>query len=56
MVSCDQWDMGCNGGILSWAWSYIANTGVVADDCLPYSSGDGTVAKCPKACSNGAPW
>jgi len=56
MVSCDPWDMGCNGGILSWAWSYIANTGVVTDDCYPYTSQDGTVAKCSKTCSNGAPW
>lgn len=54
MVSCDPWDMGCNGGILSWAWSYISNTGVATDDCLPYVSGDGTVPKCPKTCADGS--
>lgn len=56
MVSCDMWDMGCNGGILSFAWSYIANTGVVTEECFPYSSQEGKVAKCPKTCDNGAPW
>lgn len=54
MVSCDVWDMGCNGGILSWAWSYIANTGVATDDCTPYVSGTGTVPSCPKTCADGS--
>ena len=56
MVSCDPWDLGCNGGILSFAWSYIKNTGVVADACIPYTSGDGTVASCPKQCTGSGPW
>ncbi|MFN9906207.1 MAG: C1 family peptidase, partial [bacterium] len=43
MVSCDWWDMGCNGGILSFAWSYLSNTGVATDDCTPYTSGAGQV-------------
>lgn len=38
MVSCDNWNMGCNGGILPWAWSYLTSTGVVSDSCFPYSS------------------
>ncbi len=50
MVACDNWNMGCNGGILPWAWSYLTTTGAVTDDCLPYSSGDGSVPKCPKTC------
>ena len=54
MVSCDAWDMGCNGGILSWAWSYIANTGVATDDCTPYVSGAGTVPSCSKTCADGS--
>lgn len=53
MVSCDGWNLGCNGGILPWAWSYLTKTGIVSDDCLPYSSADGSVAKCPKKCENG---
>jgi cathepsin B len=55
MVSCDAWDMGCNGGILSWAWSYLQNTGAVTDACTPYVSGDGVVPACPKTCADGSP-
>jgi len=54
MVSCDNWDLGCNGGILSFAWSYLTNTGVVTEDCQAYVSGDGTVPKCPKTCDDGS--
>lgn len=31
--------MGCNGGFLSYAWSYIQNNGIVTDECMPYYSG-----------------
>jgi len=55
MVSCDWWDMGCNGGILSFAWSYLSNTGVATDDCTPYTSGAGQVQSCPKSCADGSP-
>jgi cathepsin B len=54
MVSCDNWDMGCNGGILSFAWSYLTSTGIVTDTCTPYVSGDGSVPKCPKTCEDGS--
>lgn len=54
MVSCDTWDMGCNGGILPWAWSYLANTGVVSDSCMAYKSADGAVPSCPKTCDDGS--
>jgi cathepsin B len=54
MVSCDNWDMGCNGGILSFAWSYLSSTGVATDDCTPYTSGTGQVQSCPKSCADGS--
>merc|ERR1711862_982588 len=28
MVSCDKHDMGCSGGMLPSAWSYMENTGL----------------------------
>jgi cathepsin B len=56
LVACDGWNMGCNGGILPWAWSYLTNTGAVTDACFPYSSANGTVPKCQKKCDNGAKW
>jgi cathepsin B len=56
MVSCDSWNMGCNGGILSWAWSYLKSTGIVADSCFPYSSETGTAPKCASKCADGSAW
>jgi len=48
MVSCDSGDMGCQGGLLDRAWSFLEKTGVVADTCFPYVSGDGkNVPHCP---------
>jgi len=36
LVSCDWWDRGCNGGILSWAWSHLKSSGAAEDSCMPY--------------------
>lgn len=53
MVSCDFLDMGCNGGWLGNAWSYLEKTGIVTDSCFPYASGDGKAPKCVKKCVSG---
>merc|ERR550537_1857362 len=50
MVSCDKGDMGCSGGMLPKAWSYIQNTGLVTDSCFPYSAGTGTAPACATKC------
>lgn len=50
MVSCDKSDMGCQGGTLPTAWTYLKNTGIVTDSCVPYSAGNGTAPACPAAC------
>jgi cathepsin B len=47
MVSCDYFDMGCNGGILTMSWIYLRFFGIATDSCKPYHSGDGSVASCP---------
>lgn len=52
MVSCDNYDLGCNGGMLYNAWSYLEYSGIVADTCLPYTSGDGNAPYCSKKCTN----
>jgi cathepsin B len=54
MVSCDNGDMGCNGGWLFAAWDYLEHTGIVSDACKPYTSGDGSEPKCSKSCSDGS--
>ncbi|KAL9649577.1 hypothetical protein ABK040_003254 [Willaertia magna] len=53
MVSCNWYNMGCDGGILNLAWLYLEHTGIVPDACLPYVSGSGNVPSCPKTCVNG---
>jgi len=35
LVTCDKTNMGCNGGYLQAAWSYMED-GVVSYDCFPY--------------------
>ena len=47
MVSCDYFDHGCNGGILTASWMYLRLFGIVSDECKPYTSGDGKVESCP---------
>lgn len=53
MVTCDNGDMGCNGGWLFAAWDYLETTGVVTDSCAPYTSGTGKEGKCLKSCTDG---
>ena len=55
MVSCDYFDHGCNGGILTASWVYLRLFGIVSDTCKPYSSAEGKVASCSlftKQCAN----
>jgi cathepsin B len=48
MVSCDSKDKGCHGGLLDRAWDYLEKSGIVAEECFPYVSGDGkNVPHCP---------
>lgn len=56
MVSCDGGDMGCDGGRLASAWSYLKNTGIVSDACFPYAAGNGTAPTCPQKCADGEAW
>jgi len=56
MVSCDTGDMGCSGGSLPGAWSYLQSTGIVSDACLPYSAGSGTAPPCTQQCADGESW
>ena len=49
LISCDTSDFGCEGGYLDHSWQYLVNTGIVSEDCLPYSSGAGKASKCPKS-------
>lgn len=46
LVSCDLKNKGCNGGDLIDAWAYLANTGIVTDQCMPYTAFNGTRGTC----------
>jgi len=52
LVSCDSSDMGCKGGRLSNAWSYLKNTGIVTDKCFPYTAGGGNAPACATKCAD----
>lgn len=56
LVSCDKVDMGCQGGQLPAAWSYLTSTGAVSDKCFPYGAGNGTAPTCPNKCADGEDW
>ena len=48
LVSCDRdEDQGCEGGYVDKSWDYIRDTGIVSEECLPYTSGNGDRGKCP---------
>jgi len=47
MVSCDYFDLGCSGGILTMSWIYLRLFGIATENCKPYKSGDGSVPSCP---------
>lgn len=53
LVSCDNLNMGCNGGILRLAWFHLRFTGIPTEECFPYSSQTGTVEKCRSSCVDG---
>jgi len=48
LVSCEKDQFACDGGYLNKVWNFIQSTGIVADDCMPYTSDQGEVEECPK--------
>lgn len=44
--------MGCNGGWLPVAWSYLSTHGIPTEACVPYTSGGGQSGSCPNKCQN----
>merc|ERR1712167_274735 len=55
LVSCDQSDMGCQGGYLANAWKYLSDSGIVTDKCFPYGAQAGTPPQCVSKCEDGEP-
>mmetsp|Transcript_30917 Transcript_30917/g.65778 ORF Transcript_30917/g.65778 Transcript_30917/m.65778 type:complete len:178 (-) Transcript_30917:94-627(-) len=45
-------DMGCQGGQLGAAWSYLQKSGIVSDACFPYTAGAGKAPQCTQKCAD----
>jgi C1A family cysteine protease len=41
MTSCNEAEMGCNGGSLTSAWTYAWVRGLATEECMPYLQADG---------------
>jgi cathepsin B len=51
MISCDEGNMGCNGGYLNKSWDFLERTGVPVDSCFEYLQVEG---ECPvNSCPDG---
>ena len=37
-------------------WKFFQETGIVEEDCFPYTAGEGDVEDCITECKNGQPW
>merc|ERR1712078_235127 len=44
------------GGQLPMAWGYLKESGIVSDQCLPYTAGTGDAPKCAEKCADGETW
>merc|ERR1712183_573895 len=56
MISCGKENMGCQGGYLTKTWDFLHETGIVTDDCYPYTSGSGENGKCYSECTGSGSW
>lgn len=52
LMDCEHLNVGCKMGSLpQWAWSFLVETGVTAEECIPYESGrTGHSDKCSNDC------
>ncbi|MDR3548901.1 MAG: C1 family peptidase [Candidatus Pacebacteria bacterium] len=53
LISCDDNDMGCNGGMATDVMLYAAQNGIVSEKCYPYVAKE---EKCPTKCVDGSDW
>ncbi len=57
VISCDGNQKKCNAGAHLITWLYMAQSGVVSENCFPYSGQGGGAENCPEPdCPSGAVW
>ena len=49
LVSCDEKDLGCDGGLQEDAFKYVKKNGLVTEQQYPYTSGKGKSGRCEEA-------
>ena len=48
ILACASFGSGkCGGGRINYAFDYVASDGLVTEECMPYTSANGTVDSCP---------
>jgi cathepsin B len=55
LVECDKTDNNCGGGWPGNAAQYLVDNGIPTNDCMPYTSGQGSVGVCPTECVDKSP-
>jgi len=51
LVSCDQIDAGCNGGLMDQAFEFVEKNGLCREQDYTYESGSGMNAACERTCA-----
>jgi C1A family cysteine protease len=50
LVQCDSTDMGCQGGSMESAFSWVEKNGICSEAAYPYTSGAGVRGNCTRGC------
>lgn len=56
LVDCDTENYGCSGGYLVKTWEFLGQTGIVSDQCYPYTAGTGQEDTCHTRCTGIGGW
>merc|ERR1712007_76565 len=51
LVSCDETDNGCGGGLMDNAFTYLESHGQCLESAYPYTSGSGSRGSCRDSCT-----
>ena len=52
LLSCDSRDYGCGGGYIEKAFQFMEHTGIVTEECFPFTAAQGIEPACATSCSS----